>query len=302
MTDRIDTLTEAQETLIPVYRDKRLAIGLNTDRVDFDEAVAAVKKAVECARTLPNNEVIMPTKFFLAKSPDDAFKMAKKMFPDITIDTFMSNTLWGSQDADFLSFYDYMQEVVGVKNLEIIDGLREMAVHCGWTTIMDDVCIIQEKPSAIHFDNEKRTHAENGPAIEYEDGYSVMIWHGQRIPREWITKGLTVEEALSQTNLDMMSAACEIVGWHNIVDESDTVTILDEDDDPTIGKLLEIDLGGEFGKQRLLYVLCATGRYFALPAFTHNQETGEPITTALQANAYSWRIDPQLFKMIEVQA
>ena len=63
--------------------------------------------------------------------------------------------------------------------------------------------------------------------------------------------------------MDQRAAACEIVGWHNILDQLKARTI-DDSGDPVWGKLVEVNLP-DSGKERFLDALCGTGRRFALP-------------------------------------
>ena len=88
--------------------------------------------------------------------------------------------------------------------------------------------------------------------------------------------------------------------------------VIDRDDDPEIGELLEANIptltagDGHFfgelleadiqdmGKERFLRVQCATGRTFVLPV-------PQDMKTALQAQAWTWNIDEKDFIRPEVR-
>jgi hypothetical protein len=133
----------------------------------------------------------------------------------------------------------------------------------------------------LRFDDEKRLHCEDGPAIRYPDGFSVYAWHGTRIPAEWIEdkKSLTPSFALAVENMEQRRAACELIGWDNILQQL-KAKVIDKNADPEIGELVEVDLPGS-GKEKFLRVRCGTGRGFALPV-------PPDMKTAWQSNAWTW--------------
>ena len=87
-------------------------------------------------------------------------------------------------------------------------------------------------------------------------------------------------------------AACEILGWANILRELDA-KVINEDGDPEIGTLVEVDLP-DIGKEKFLRVLCGTKREFALPV-------PPDMKTALQANAWTFGMDIKDFVVPEVR-
>ena len=69
--------------------------------------------------------------------------------------------------------------------------------------------------------------------------------------------------------------------------------VVDEDGDPEIGTLLEVDLP-DIGKEKFLKVLCGTGRTFALPV-------PPEMKTALEAQSWTWSIDEKDFFKPEIR-
>ncbi len=134
-----------------------------------------------------------------------------------------------------------------------------------------------------HQDDQGRFHHETGPSISYKGGLNLYHWHGVRIPREWITtKPPSPKEALSWKNMEQRWAACEIIGWKNIICELDA-KVINENPDPEIGTLLEVGIPN-FGRNRFLRVRCGTGREFVLAV-------PPTMRTARQANAWTWGLD-----------
>jgi len=91
------------------------------------------------------------------------------------------------------------------------------------------------------------------------------------------------EDSFTWSNIEQRRAACEIVGWSNILKQLDA-KVIDADPDHEIGTLLEVNLPNS-GKERFLKVRCGTGRDgIVLPV-------PKDMRTALQANAWSYGID-----------
>lgn len=278
MTKKIESLTPEQEAQMEVYRDEWLKIGLSTEPLDFEKAKAAMLEAYRLA-DLPE-----PTHFYVADSPVHAIKVIQEIDPSMTKSDVFNSFIYGAHDASWLSFYAYWRDVCGLECCNRLNGLIELAKHCGWASVFEDVVVLQHRPEVIKLDDTNRLHCENGPAIRFRDGFSIYSWHGVRVPRKWIEnkENLTAKIALTWENVEQRRAACEILGWVNVLRELKAVTI-DEDDDPEIGTLVEVDIP-EIGKEKFLKVLCGTGREFALPV-------PPDMETALQANAWTFGFD-----------
>jgi len=284
----IEKLTAEQEALLPVYRDKWLGIGLSTKPLDFEKAKVAVYAAYESAG------LSKPTKFHTAKSPVDAIRIIQKLNPKMKARKILDDMTYGCHDANWLGFYQYFRDVVGLKACDKLSGLIDLAHHCGWLNMYDDTVVFQDRPEHIKFDEQNRLHCEDGPAILYRDGYSVYAWHGVTIPSEWITnKGeLTAKIALTWVNTEQRKAACEIIGWATVLRELNA-NIIESDEDPMIGTLLEVNTP-DIGKEKFLRVLCGTGREFAIPV-------PPDMKTALEANAWTYGLEGNLLRDLEVR-
>jgi hypothetical protein len=288
MTKLIDKLTKEQEDLFPVYVDKWVKIGTATGPVDLEPAKKAVIAAYAAAG-LP-----APTQFFVAASPVSAIKLIQGLDPSKTASEITTETIYGYNDAYWISYFDYMQNVLGVKNLEVLSGLMDLASHCGWLNVYEDVVVFQDRPVHILMDEDNRLHSAVGPAILFSDGFSVYSWHGTVVPEEWINDPLflTAKIALSTQNVEQRRCACEILGWTKILKELNS-KVIDEDGDPEIGTLVEVDIP-EIGKEKFLRVLCGTGREFALPVPPN-------MKTALEANAWTFGLDGKDLLNLEVR-
>lgn len=288
MSKKIESLTANQEARFGEYVDKWLSIGLSTEPVALENA----KTAACLAYRLSGLEE--PKNFHITDSPIAAIRLIKTLDPSKSEYDIFNEMSYGSQDAGWLSFYNYFQEVVGLECTNKLQGLMDLSKYCGWVSFYDDTVVFQHRPEVIKFDDQNRLHCEDGPAIRYRDGYSVYSWHGTRVPAEWIEKKseLTAKTALTWENIEQRRCACEIIGWDTILRELDS-TVIDSDVDPMVGNLLEVDIP-DIGREKFLQVLCGTGRTFAIPV-------PPECKTALEANAWSYNISPDLLKDLEVR-
>jgi len=161
-------------------------------------------------------------------------------------------------------------------------------MSANWWLPCKDICFVTDRPTITKLNDAGVIHCEEGAAIQYKDGFSVYAWNGTRVPEEWILnkKDLTPKIALTWENIEQRRAACEILGWHNVLEHpSLNPKVIDKDKDPTIGELIEVDLP-EIGRERFLKILCATNRTFAMPV-------PPEMETAHQANAWTWGLEPK---------
>ncbi len=65
-----------------------------------------------------------------------------------------------------------------------VKGLGRLAATCdGWWSF-DGLSVFQDPPCEIHADATGRLHAEDGPAIRYQDGWAAWAVNGVAMPRE----------------------------------------------------------------------------------------------------------------------
>jgi hypothetical protein len=271
----ITKLTPAQEATFPFYREKWIKIGLSTDRVEPSEATEAVKLLYKCGGLPP------PDNIYFVNGPIEASKKLKEL--DIKGD-ILASTIYGIHEASWLSFYDFFQNECGIELDDKLAGLKAVANTCGWVNVYDKAAIVHDRPCLIKRDDQNRLHCEDGPAIAYMDGFEIYAWHGTRIPAEWIKNksSLTATIALKWENIEQRRAACEILGWANVLADLKS-KVIDEDEDPYIGTLLEVEIP-EIGTEKFLKVLCGTGRTFAIPV-------PPDMKTALDANCWTYGFD-----------
>lgn len=71
---------------------------------------------------------------------------------------------------------DYFMQALGVR---IDSSFLELASSCGQCWLLKDVCFASERPTAIHFDEQRRLHHGSGQSIGYRSGWGLWHWRGQ---------------------------------------------------------------------------------------------------------------------------
>ena len=202
----------------------------------------------------------------------------------------------GAHWAQYDSFLTAMRDVIGLRLPEFkkYKFWEEAAIHGTYRVMHEKFCIVSDFPVMIKMDDENRAHGQDGPSHSWSDGWQLFHWHGTAVPEHWIMdkKSLSAKEAITWANIEQRRAAIEIIGWAKILKEL-KAKVIDKDNDPEIGELVEVTLPG-IGKEKFLRALCGTGREFALPV-------PPEMTSAMEANAWTWGLSLDEFKVPEIR-
>lgn len=63
--------------------------------------------------------------------------------------------------------------------------IQQMIQNCGFLLQYENVCIVCDRPSKLSFDAENLLHADEEPALQFADGYSVYANHGKSPFSPW---------------------------------------------------------------------------------------------------------------------
>ena len=202
----------------------------------------------------------------------------------------------GAYWAQYDSYLTAMRDILGLRLPEHANYKfwEEAAIHGTFRVMHEKFCIVSDFPEMLKIDDQNRAHGQDGPSHRWRDGWSLYHWHGVAVPEHWIMKKetLTAKEAMTWVNIEQRRAACEILGWAKILKELDA-KIINEDGDPEIGTLVEVNLP-DLGKEKFLRVLCGTKREFAIPV-------PPEMKTALEAQSWTWGLEEKDFTIPEVR-
>ncbi|MBB5953591.1 hypothetical protein FHS29_000161 [Saccharothrix tamanrassetensis] len=133
--------------------------------------------------------------------------------------------LWyGQQEADWIAHYDAHRPNARFRpgDEAQLDLWAAVARSCGWWWPREGVCVIAERPSAIHtepLDDGLRLHHDSGPAVEFRDGCAVHVWHGTRVP-SWVVDDPSADRIDAEANVEVRRCAIERIGWEAYLDRA----------------------------------------------------------------------------------
>jgi hypothetical protein len=137
------------------------------------------------------------------------------------------------RDFGWVSFFDFFTQI-GVINHEGFNEFKSL-LQCGiYDTIqLQGFCIVSDLPKKISRNNRNRLHCEDGPAIQFKDGYSQYYWNGVSVPESWITHNdlINKETILAEGNAERRRCLREIVGASRYFELLGGVDLIDEDVD-----------------------------------------------------------------------
>lgn len=273
MTIEIKELTPEMKERIPLVRDEWIKIGLDTSPASKEQAEKGVREAYEIASLTP------PKVIEWVSSPMQGCKLAAQWeksgkalpfghveLPEVTKEEIINQLqtcCYGQHDASWLAFYEffapYLPEII-----KKLDGHFNVARAAHWWWPKTDGCIICDRPTTIKLDDTGRLHCEDGPAVEYRDGYKQYKWHGVSMPK-WIyeqPEKFTAESCLKESNQEIRRAMIEKLGLAEFL-EALGAEVIQEDERGQLVTFAGID-GGERKERFVLVKDTSTDRKYAL--------------------------------------
>lgn len=310
----IEKLSPEETARMPEWRDRWIKIGLCTspaDRPAFEAAAAVCYRAaglqpvsrviwvdspLALARLAPVEAAVADGRMTRAEAVSDTPTAQAKRRQEITQNwhRYLGGQLWAGWNAWVTFFTRVCGLDLGAKaaGAEAYATIAESA--CWWWPHREFI-VVSERPTQIVRDERGRLHNPTGMAAMWPDGWGFHVWHGVRVPGEWIDGRDTLDPraVLAHSNVEIRRAGMEIIGWDRALRDL-SPRIVDEDPDPMIGTLLRCDLPGAPGSQ-FLRVRCGTGRDFVLPV-------PREMTTALEANAWTYPgLTPEQLRLMQAR-
>ncbi|GAA1077257.1 hypothetical protein GCM10009605_12770 [Nocardiopsis composta] len=139
-------------------------------------------------------------------------------------------TWFGQHDAHRIGTYEawLRLELIGLPRElgRTYDLLSVLARSCGWWWPGDEVCVVAERPAAVHTEplpadphGGVRLHRDDGPAVVYRDGWGVHAVHGTVVPA-WVVHAPDAARIDAEPNVEVRRTAIERIGWGAYIDEA----------------------------------------------------------------------------------
>jgi hypothetical protein len=117
------------------------------------------------------------------------------------------NSCYGQHDGAYLALFDYFRTACGFETqTEQLRGQWEEAQSAGWYLPHEHVCWVSERPKFLHLNNRNRLHCNNGPAMEYPDGWSIYALNGVVMKSVYVmtpAERLDPVDILKESNVDI---------------------------------------------------------------------------------------------------
>lgn len=232
MSKKITRLSDEQSARMAEWRDRWIEIGLSTSPADRPAAEAAIAamyrraglsppKIVWCGSPLSQGltrAVILNGASVRASVVDSVWA---------SVGASVGDSVWasvyGQHDAGWLSFYDFFQDIVGLREeVTPLADLIELAKSAGWALPHKNICWVSERHNLLSRDERGRLHNLAGPAVMYPDGWKIYAVHGVRVP-EWIIERpaeINVAAIESEQNAEVRRVMMELFGLGRYVSES----------------------------------------------------------------------------------
>jgi hypothetical protein len=135
---------------------------------------------------------------------------------------------YGAQCVSWIAHYDALRRAAGVvftpEQARQFDVWATVARSCGWWWPREGVCVISERPVAVHTevwgdDGEVRLHCASAPAVRYADGWNMYAWHGTQVPY-WVVMDPNVQRITLEANAEVRRCAIEHIGWASYIDQA----------------------------------------------------------------------------------
>jgi hypothetical protein len=142
--------------------------------------------------------------------------------------TYVSRCGYGQHDAGWLSFHNFMHEVLHTPECATLTGLFKMA-QSGWWWPQDIAAILTDRPVELHCDAEGRLACTTGPALRYADGLAAYYVHGINVPAYVVEapESITVDDIVKERNAEVrrvklvMSGPAKFVSHMKLIQQDD---------------------------------------------------------------------------------
>jgi len=150
-------------------------------------------------------------------------------------------TWYGQQEAHRLAHVDAARRLgllhVTDCDSDLLQLQNALCASTGWWWPFDDVCILAERPVAIHTEptpegthSQRRLHHDSLAAVEFRDGAAIYAVHGTLVP-DWVMTDPTPERIGNERNIEIRRTAIERIGWDAYIGAAG-LRLVDRSDDP----------------------------------------------------------------------
>ena len=214
----IDSLTPEQEKQLISFREDCLKIGLQTGPANIEGCVEPLNYIYKtylkkdppyiwhCQSPLQAQLIINLLKHFAKEGLGNNLwnnlwnNLRNNLWNNLRNNLkteYEPTELWGSLDIFWICFYKFPEMFLGIKytkeESEGLDQMYKLSQNSFFVYTFDNVVFVCDRPTKI-YKKDVLLHCENGPAVEFSDGYCLWYLDGVEVPEKLVTT--------KETNLD----------------------------------------------------------------------------------------------------
>ena len=205
-TKTINTLTPEQKAYLPVFREEWRARCTTTgpcDRKTIEkEALALYQK---CG-------LKKPKKIYWEPSPLAGARKAKEILDGTsTMETVAGLACHGAFEGYWVAQYTFGAHI----GATVDDRIEQLQALCdtGWWWPMDEAIVFTERPDVLLYDEQHRLHCDDGPAVLYQDGFSLYAVHGVIVTEAIVRGTFSVDDVRNEHNAERRRIMAEKMGY-----------------------------------------------------------------------------------------
>ena len=174
-----------------------------------------------------------------------------------------------------------------------------LAASAGWWWLNRGVVVLSDRPLAVHLDEHRRLHRTDGPAVVYEDGFSVNVIDGILLPDWYFEDGaVTVDRIEAEPNMEIRRLLIDRIGGDRYMADAGG-RLVHEDDTGQLWSVVQDIHRGLRLDVRLVRVVDATPQaddsrrvyWIHVPPFVDTARAAVAWTFGLDADQYSPQVE-----------
>lgn len=282
---KIESLTEAQTEAMMDYQVEAIQIGLATGKTNREVVIPAFNSFLKNILNVP----VVPVVF--VRSPLEAQKFVNLATAedlsnwdtknnDALVESICSRKgkikpqqshsySYGQYETYWIQFYKFFQNELKIEFPETaqlgLDIFETLSKNSGVHFICEECVVVSDRHKSISMEN-GQLHNEEGPAIEFYDGYKIFAIDGHVVTEQIVLhpETLTVEQIDNISNTETKRIAIQRFGVSLYLSLTEAV-VIDKDSLDLKGSATRMLMDDKNGNRWLACSDGSTGRMYFLP-------------------------------------
>lgn len=180
-----------------------------------------------------------------------------------------------------------------------LSAYATLAGSAGWWWFNEGVVVLSDRPLSLHIDERGRLHRSEGPAVVYEDGFSLNVVDGILLPDWYFDPGaITIDRIENEPNLEVRRLLIEGFGGDEYITKAGGV-LIHEDETGQLWSVVRDILMWERSEMRMVRVVDATPQpdgihrfyWLHVPPDTETARAAVAWTFSISANEYAPKVE-----------